>query len=130
MENDNITTLKELSQELTDNYFDVDIGTTVAMNFISGISFIHNTNVRDYDFLITISKNNKAFYINDIKENLLFIESYSRDELCLNINYIKINYIDSLPFHSYNEHLHYYKNIKDISSERLISLTEICFAKS
>lgn len=80
MGNDNITTLKELSQELTDNYFDVDIGTTVAMNFISGITFIHNTK-RDYDFLITILKNNKVFYINDIKENLLFIESYSRDEL-------------------------------------------------
>ena len=68
-----------------------------------------------YDFHISIHFH-KKYHINDIKENLLLMKSYSNDELNLTIKYLEIDGF-------------YYKKINDISNDKKIDTIYICLIK-
>ena len=133
--------LEELCQDLKDRNFKVEV--LKANNIINPIIFNDNFYINDnkdinivYDtklsgYLITIDKNyyhytiveNNEFNLNEIRDNLLFIESYAEDELKLKLEYIQVIYSylpDSADI--------YYKDakyLKDINMHKIL----IAFSK-
>ena len=108
-----IPEINDLCQDLKDHGFIVDIklANTYIIQFPENISKIpYNSNIDKYEknlmscICITISNYHKKFNIDDIINDLLFINSYTKEELNLKVNHYK--YYDSLKSVEY-----YCKNI-------------------
>ena len=127
-----IPELEDLCQDLKDHGFIVEIYeyTRKSIKFKKDeISIIPNDDICKYQtdyyidgLTILIYKNEKTFYVNEIRNDLLFIKSYSRDELDLKINHYF--YYDIM------DDLYYCKNIKDLPKNDEVKSIFICFIKA
>lgn len=128
-----IPELEELCQELKDKggvKFDIIEGR--LCRFEDGSSFISSDNSNKLSLIhLHIFKYYITCAIKDIIHELLFIESYSRDELKLDINYIKVEYTDHVDKgleDYFNPHdIKYYHNIKSIPDLQYIYCITITF---
>ena len=128
-----IPEINDLCQDLKDRGFEIKIGYGIFTSF-EYLKLRSNKkmceNILD-GLYIAIDKfsthyANRYFYINNIKDDLLFIESYAIAELNLKINYYSVEFIneDGLPV------IEHYKNNEDLSLDVKTDLVIIHFAKA
>ena len=122
-----IPELNDLCQDLKDHEYQINIYNEYVPFFTfpkAGLSY-QNQDRNTPSLEISITKYDKYFYIDDIIiENLLFIESYVKDELNLKINY----YINRCG--DYDNDLKYYKNIEELPKDIKIKYIGINFIKA
>ena len=126
-----IPELDDLCQDLTDHGFRIEywLSDKRLVDFPEDETRIPGDYITDYmhsEFIcmlsIEINKYDKHFYIDDtLINNLLFIESYSEEELNLKVNYYDY-YQDDCD--------HYCKNIKDLTRIGKVSTITISFSKA
>ena len=115
--------LEELCQDLTDSGYKISI--EIKRNILDHYELdklgklVKIKSPCEYLFKINISKYNRIFFFSDIKENVLFIKSYSEDELELKTHNIYL-------FN--NRHCYDFKDdIQNIPLDWDISAVNICF---
>ena len=128
-----VPTLEDLCQDLKDHGFKVDINCiyTNVYDFSDGdikLS-IKSSDINIVKAIsISIGKYGRDFYINDIEDDLLFIESYTVGELDLKVNYYLGFDISS--FNDKSDNDAYYKNIKNLPKDKKIEKIIICFIRA
>ena len=129
-----IESLEMCFQELTDKGFNVDIFQKISnwrINF-SKKTIISVTNARKLNkiqekfYEVCIYKKYNKSNIKNIIDNILFTESYIKDEFNLNINQLYIMFHNPM----FGELGHYYKNIEDLPLDDDINSICIYFAKN
>ena len=127
-----IPELDELFQDLKDHGFKIEIKQEPTHSFdfsendiAISYKYINNEYINNdqLDCLYVKIDKYRNSYIDDIFiNNLLFIESYSKEELNLKVNYY---FYSDKAWHGC-----YYKNIKDLPKDEIIHKICICFIKA
>jgi len=116
-ENINSDIFKELFTEIKDEGFNLKVkeSSTIKIDFSkspiinSGEIRIGDEQIKTID--VIIDKNiRKGFLIDDIKENLLFVESYAKHELGLELNYIYVSKTSNYTYYKSVEYLPFDSN--------------------
>ena len=133
-----IPELEDLYQNLKDHGYlvEIEICNTYIIQFPENISKIpyNNSTIDKYEknlmsgISITISKYGRDFYINDIEDDLLFIESYTIGELDLKVNYYVC--LDLSAFNNRPSNFAYYKNIENLPKDVKLKNIIILFIKA
>ena len=123
-----IPQLDDLCQDLKDHGFTIKywLANTLLADFPKGSilkSFTYFPNPIN-GLIMKIDYVHKIFDIGNIIESLLFIESYAKDELDLNINFC---YFEDLEF---RPNKYYCKNIESLPNNISCSNFQICFIKA
>ena len=126
-----IPEIEDLCQDLKDRGFTIKIDYAKVTPF-EYTKFRSDKKIRETyidGIYIAINKykyKNRDFYIKDIKNDLLFIESYIVGELDLKVNYYYTDFKNKDGLYI----IEYYKNIEDLSLNVKTDFVHICFIKA